>query len=311
MKLKQLALIVAAMAASEGLLAALTPSATWTYAVKDTSELKMDWYAPAPGSAVCFEDGTHKPMILFVFGGGFCAGERSEACYQKYFEEMTKLGYDLVTIDYRLGMKGKKGGANLNYFKVFHRAIHLAVDDLFSAVDYLLKHQAQTGLDARNMVLCGSSAGAITVLQAAWELDLDPHGFPRDFVFKGVMSYSGGIISKVGKPRYSRRHCPVLLYHGTSDKVVEYNKLQIFNKGFFGSKMIASRLKRSGVPFHFVKYDGLSHEVAARMEFTCKEQEEFIRTFVVQGKNLTIETLVDDPSIKRWKLSKTSELYKK
>jgi len=287
----------------------IKPSATWTYAVKDGQELKMDYYKPAKGAQTTFE-GKRKPTILFMFGGGFCSGERSGEYYLGYFDGLTKMGYDLVSIDYRLGMKDKDGGCGLKYFNIFKQVIEMATEDLFSATAFLIDNQKLTGVDADNLVLCGSSAGAIMALQGAWFHNIGKSGLPAGYSYKGVMEFSGGVISKTGKPVFSST-CPILLMHGTADKVVEYNKIQIFKMGFFGSNAIAKCLKKSSTPYFFYRYDSYCHEISAQMQRTLDIQDSFIKRNVIRNEGVTIDALMFDNSIERWKLAKTSEIYEK
>lgn len=48
----------------------ITPDGTYMFAQRDTCDLFLDVYEPAPGSMTSFE-GKEKPTILFMFGGGF------------------------------------------------------------------------------------------------------------------------------------------------------------------------------------------------------------------------------------------------
>ena len=72
-------------------------------------------------------------------------------------------------IDYRLGLKG----VDLSGFKIvkaLDRAIQIAVEDLFSATAYLIENAQKFSISPDKIILCGSSAGAITVLQGDYEL---------------------------------------------------------------------------------------------------------------------------------------------
>ena len=86
---------------------------TYMYAERDTCSLYLDIYRPTVGSRTEF-DGKAKPTVVFVFGGGFIMGERSEAFSQQWFQRLNDNGYAVVTIDYRLGMKGYKVGKGLS-----------------------------------------------------------------------------------------------------------------------------------------------------------------------------------------------------
>ena len=86
---------------------------TYKFATRDTLDLYLDVYAPAPGSETTFE-GHVKPTVMFVFGGGFIGGRRDGEFQKAWFERLSKAGYGVVSIDYRLGMKGYQVGKGLD-----------------------------------------------------------------------------------------------------------------------------------------------------------------------------------------------------
>ena len=221
---------------------AILPDGTYMFAQRDTCDLFLDVYDPAEGSETSV-GGKEKPAIIFVFGGGFISGSRDEAYYTGWYKTLTDNGYRVIAIDYRLGLKGatKVGVAQVN---AIDKAIHLAVEDLFSATAYILENAETLGVDPANIVISGSSAGAITVLQADYELSNRTEYaavLPEGFEYAGVMSFSGGILSRHGKLKYGNEPAPTMLLHGTEDKVVNYKQITLFNIGFFGSDKIASR----------------------------------------------------------------------
>ena len=67
------------------------PSATYLFGQRDTVELYMDVYDPAPGSETSFE-GCPKPTILWLFGGGFISGDRAYPTYRSWFKKLTEEG---------------------------------------------------------------------------------------------------------------------------------------------------------------------------------------------------------------------------
>ena len=114
---------------------------TFMYVQRDTCELFMDVYHPKKGSPTTFA-GKEKPTIIFMFGGGFIRGERDNPDYMSWFSQMTENGYRVISIDYRLGLKGsnKVGVAQVN---VLDAAIHMAVEDLFSATNFIIENAEQ------------------------------------------------------------------------------------------------------------------------------------------------------------------------
>ena len=291
----------------------IMPDGTYLFAIKDSCELFLDIYNPARGSETVIE-GKEKPLIVFVFGGGFIGGRRDDPEYLPWFRMMTEDGYKIISIDYRLGLKGSKN-IGLAQVNDLDNAIHLAVEDLFSATGYILDNADMLGVSRDNILICGSSAGAITVLQADYELanrnaytDILPEGFR----YAGVMAFSGGILSRNGSLKYQDSPAPTLLVHGTSDKLVNYKQIRFFNIGFFGSDKIAARWKRLGIPYNIVRFTDHGHEVAGFLDITTALQKEFIETNVLKRSNVTTDQTISDPSLKKGSGSQTrKELYGK
>jgi hypothetical protein len=124
------------------------------------------------------------------------------------------------------------------------------------------------------------------------------------------MSFSGAILSREGKVDFKSQPCPVMMLHGTSDKLVPYEQIKVFNLGFFGGGKLVDRFKKYGYVynmFHFIDY---GHEIAGSMETTVDLQVDLLEKNVMQGKKRIIEAWVDDPDV--WKGSgpqSRKELY--
>ena len=199
----------------------LKPDETFLFAERDSINLYMDVYYPADGSEMTV-DGVNKPTILYVFGGGFKVGRKDTPTAREWFRLLTDEGFTVAAIDYRLGLKGVEGMGSINDV---YNAIQIAVEDLFSATKYILDNAEEVDIDPSSLVIAGSSAGAITVLQAEWEL-CNRMGssvmLPKDFRYAGVMSFAGAIYSRQGTVRYHSEPAPHLLFHGTADRIVTY-----------------------------------------------------------------------------------------
>ena len=306
-----LMLLTAAGLYSRAAGAIVTPDETYMFAKRDTCELFMDIYHPAKGSQTTF-NGTEKPTVIFMFGGGFIHGTRDNESYHKWFKMMTENGYRIVSIDYRLGLKGsnKVGVAQVN---VLDQAIHMAVEDLFSATTFIIDNQEQLGIDPKNIVISGSSAGAITVMQAEYEISNRTHWtsvLPQDFNYKGVMSFSGAILSREGKVDFELEPCPTLMLHGTADKLVPYKQIKILWLGFFGGGKLVERFEKFGYNYNMYHFVDYGHEIAGSMETTMDLQLRFLETNVMQGKKRIVEAWIEDPDV--WKGSgpqSRKELY--
>lgn len=236
-----------------------------------------------------------------MFGGGFIQGTRDDKSYNSWFRMLTENGYRVVSIDYRLGLKGstKVGIAQVN---VLDKAIHMAVEDLFSATNFILDNADQFGVSADNIVISGSSAGAIAAMQAEYEVanrTAWASVLPEGFNYAGVMSFSGAILSREGLVDYKSAPCPTLMLHGTSDKLVPYRQIKVFKLGFFGGGKLVKRFQKFGYNYNMYHFMDYGHEVAGSMSTTLDLQLKFLECNVMQKKMRIVEAWISDPDV--WK----------
>ena len=278
----------------------LSPDGTYMYERRDTCDLFMDVYNPAEGSEYTFM-GVRKPTVVFMFGGGFIQGTRDDKSYNSWFRMLTENGYRVISIDYRLGLKGatKVGVAQVN---LLDKAIHMAVEDLFCATNFIIENADQLGVDPSAIVISGSSAGAISVMQAEYEIANRTSWasvLPQGFNYAGVMSFSGAILSRKGKVKYQTAPCPTLMLHGTADNLVPYKQIAFFNLGFFGGGKLVKRFQKFGYDYNMYHFVDYGHEIAGSMYSTLDLQLDFLEKNVMQGKKRIIEAWISDPDI--WK----------
>lgn len=292
---------------------AISPDATYLYAERDTCKLYMDIYEPAEGS-IREIDGIEKPTIIFMFGGGFISGERDNKAYWGWFETMTRNGYRVISIDYRLGLKGirRMGVAQVN---ILDNAIHIAVEDLYSATRFIIDNAEQMEINPDNLVISGSSAGAIIVMQAEYELCNGTSWtkeLPEEFRYAGVMSFSGAILSREGKVDYGREPAPTLMLHGTADRLVEYKQIRFFNLGWFGAGKLVERFEKFGYGYNMYHFVDYGHEVAGSMGTTTDLQMMFLETNVMKRQKRQLEAWINDPGVyKGYGPQSRKELYKR
>lgn len=278
----------------------LSPDGTYMYERRDTCDLFMDVYNPAEGSEDTFM-GVRKPTVVFMFGGGFIQGTRDDKSYNSWFRMLTENGYRVISIDYRLGLKGatKVGVAQVN---LLDKAIHMAVEDLFCATNFIIENADQLGVDPSAIVISGSSAGAISVMQAEYEIANRTSWasvLPQGFNYAGVMSFSGAILSRKGKVKYQTTPCPTLMLHGTADKLVPYKQIAFFNLGFFGGGKLVKRFQKFGYDYNMYHFVDYGHEIAGSMYSTLDLQLDFLEKNVMQGNKRIIEAWISDPDV--WK----------
>ncbi len=284
------ALLLAAWAVS----GAEVSKSTMLYAVKGDATLYLDRYTAVQPT------NEKRPCLLFLFGGGFTHGNRDSEKYTGFFNYMAGRGVDVVSIDYRLGLRDASP-ADLASQELFARklvsVIRMAVDDLYSATAFILNRAEAWGIDPERIITCGSSAGAITVLQGEYALcNGDPNAriLPDGFRYAGVISLAGAIFQLGEEPVWNRKPAPLLLFHGNADSNVPYDAVRVPGAGFFGSKYIAGQLEELQSPFVFYSVEGAAHEIAEEpLNDNRNEICSFLRNLVYDRKPLMIETEVE------------------
>lgn len=264
---------------------------TYAYAQRDSLTLYMDHYISSTAK-------TNKPAMLFVFGGGFVSGTRDSEKYLPYFDFLLKNGYDVFSIDYRLGMKDMGKRSIFSYISLYNRTTNNAAEDLLAATAYLIENHQQLNIDIKRIFASGSSAGAITCLQAEYRLinRKAETELPDNFNFKGIISFAGAIFSLHGRPGWKSEPCPVLFFHGDADSNVPYRKAAVLGIGMFGPKILVKKWQRKGASVYFHTGRYRTHKMAT--EPMTKNQPEILRflKMVDNGYKFYIHNIIWDPA---------------
>lgn len=260
---------------------------SYCYAERDTARLWLDVYRPDVLSASHASDVSNvsnvsnvlsadscaqrgNKCVIYVFGGGFVTGSRDQAGNVAFYRSLVERGYTVVAIDYRLGLRGVTRVGATNPRPAF-AAVDMATEDLLSATRFVIDNRVELGVDTSQIVVVGSSAGAITVLQADYQMsrgsEMVREAGLDGYRYAGVVSMAGALFSTHGRPRYGdvggvRGAAPTLFFHGTSDKVVIYKKIQVFNLGMFGTDALVKVFNKNEYPYCAIRYRGSKHEVA-------------------------------------------------
>lgn len=269
------------------------------YATHDGQMLYLDRYT----SSQCSDSA---PCMIFAFGGGFVRGERNHEYYTEYFERLAEAGIVVVSIDYRLGLKDISAESELGIRDMviaMQRSVDIAVEDLYTATCYVIEHAAEWGVDSEKIMISGSSAGAITALQAEWgccNRSQASQILPEGFRYAGVVACAGAIFSTSGRPKWELSPAPTMLFHGTSDRNVPYRKASIMGIGFYGSEYIATQLDKMASPYYFYSVKYADHAVAVTPLIDQIELIlQFIDEYVVEGRRLCTVTEVESPDVER------------
>lgn len=271
---------------------------TLTYATKNGENLDLDIYLPQADAE------TERATLIFVHGGGFSGGQRNQKNIVEFCTRMANYGYVVASLSYRLTRKGKPEGfgcdcpANdkLNTF-------YAAVEDIQDATFFLIENRHQFSIDPQKIILAGSSAGAESVLNTAYQ---PPYCYGLDsgpVSIAGVISMSGAIPDTT--VLYEDSAVPSLLFHGTNDRLVPYgsaphhycNKTDVGYLMLHGSHSIAEKLNKLGTPYWLHTTCGAGHEIHSKpLDDYFDVVVDFCYTYVIQKKGEQRHTIIKSDS---------------
>jgi acetyl esterase/lipase len=191
-------------------------------------DLKLDIYKPANSA-----NGKNYPVIVYLHGGGFFTGDKS-AEYDRC-KLLADSGFIVACINYRLGWTKGKGSCEGNVEELYH-AGYRSMQDVNASLRFLVAKSKEYNIDTSWIFLAGSSAGAISILHAAYLNDstarkyfsqaINTSGslFTADndlkgtYGIKGMCSISGGLVDS--NLIASTNAVPTIFFHGENDKTV-------------------------------------------------------------------------------------------
>lgn len=232
------------------------------FAAVEGHQLRLNLFLP--------KDVKNPPLVLFIHGGGWVSGNRTEAPVR-----IAERGYALASIEYRLSSEA---------------TFPAQIFDCKGAVRWLRAHSQEYGYDASSIAAMGTSAGGhLAVLlgtsnneedlegdvggnldqSSSVQLVVDYYG-PVDFVLRSKdqpeqTEQKGGIVyALLGGPvqeniekaklasgafNVTADAPPLLIFHGTKDTSVLINQ----------SERLFSVYKEKGLPVTFQKVEGAGH----------------------------------------------------
>ena len=125
------------------------------------------------------------PVLVYFYGGGFVAGDGSEARYEG--ESMARKGIVALTVNYRLGVFGLLAHPELTKESPRHASGNYGLLDQSAALRWVQQNIAAFGGDPKKVTIAGESAGSVSVsAQMASPLSRD--------LIAGAIGESGSIV---------------------------------------------------------------------------------------------------------------------
>ena len=288
----------------------LSKCETYTFVERD-SALRLDVYRPEQPR----ED---KAAVMTVFGGGFFSGARDNREMKEWADALLDRGFTVISIDYRLGFKDSSMVAShsklLQLTDLFRFCIDIATEDCAAAVAWVYSNAQMLDIDPSKLILTGSSAGAITVLQLDYSRanSLEQaSALPAGWKPAAVIPYSGGIMCHKRELRWADDPAPTMLMHGKKDKIVTYKSFGLpFSSKMFGGKKVDKAMNRQEIPHWFISFDDIGHEVAIWLPGSIDMFCTFVN-LTLEGRITTLDADMTDSNLKptRWAQMSMLKLY--
>lgn len=255
----------------------------------------LDLYRPA-------RQGEPLPLVIYIHGGGWANGHtRQSGAFSDFtavLADLSARGYVVASLEYRLSKEAP---------------FPAAIDDVRTAIRYLRANAARFGLDGSHVAVWGGSAGGQLAALAALQCGSAPSGDDKsnagqsDCVQAGAGWY--GVYDFATMPQaiagaenayldcvkpdcpadrikaaspaahVDAKDPPMLLIHGTDDKVVPADQ----------SRQFAVALKAAGVPVTLEIINGVGHswigaDAAATRDASLRALDLTFRFFDTQLK---------------------------
>lgn len=161
------------------------------------------------------------PVVVFVHGGTFQFGSKTESACSNTFQAFLENGYAVVSVNHYLYFKYNKveswplkGIYTTDYNKqspALKAAVDAAASDVCLALKWLKSNGGDYGLDVGRIALMGGSSGSMAALLAAYKLKAPG--------VRCVIDLWGSIdpVSCIGP-----KSCPVFVIHGEKDDMIDF-----------------------------------------------------------------------------------------
>ena len=246
-------------------------SSTHIYAVQDGDTMRLNLFRPEKAR----EDGA---SVVYLYGGAFINGDRNDHLTRRDVNALLRAGFTVAAIDYRkfLSTVDFEAVPKKQWLALLDTAIGVATADCVAAVAYLTEQQL---VDTSRMVLVGTSAGAIAVLQLDYarvnELPI-VDGLPKGWCPSAVVGYAGAVFDRYGSIVYNREPAPTAFFYGEQDRVVPYGCLSLFANHYAGSECLLGNFADNDFTYWGFRYLGHGHEVSAYIHRTMNEFVAFV-----------------------------------
>lgn len=270
-------------------------SSTHLYVVRGADSLYLNFYHPKT-----WRKG--HPTVVYLYGGAFINGHRNDKLTRIDANALLQDGYAVAAMDYRKFFAGIDFNEvpRSQMLDILDSAFNYAAADCAAAVAYLVNNAASLDIDTAAIILAGSSAGAISVLQldfARCNGLATAAELPEGFRPAAVVAYAGAIFNHCGPLEYAVEPAPTAFFYGEIDKVVPYRCISLFRNHYGGGECLTSIFEENNYVYWTFRYKKHGHEVSGYLHRTMAEFNAFVDA-ILAGRRVHYETECADDELK-------------
>ena len=212
--------------------------------------LLLDVYTPSGDSV------SNRPAILWVHGGGFSSGDKTQKYIVTLANAFAKKGYVCISTDYRLRKRPKEDMAG---------TIGDAVSDVMKALEWIRLNSTKYGINKNYIAVGGGSAGGILSTNLCYKDSTEKYKWDKSGIFAFVNLWgSPGIDRFYGA--IDKNDPPTILIHGKADSIVPYSN----------SEWLAAELTKAGVLHTLYPIEGAGHTPVEFMDDIIEQAGGFL-----------------------------------
>lgn len=248
-----------------------------------------------------------RPAIVLIHGGGFSKGTRTDHNIVNMANYFASRGWVVFSIDYRLqGDEGTvptewvqyaKNNLDESFIKRF-LSLYPAHRDAKAALRWVFANASSYNIDPDYVTVGGGSAGAIIAitlgvtdaedytdeLSVSTDPTLSTTNTAQSYKIHTILDFWGSKVAVdalnnvYGYKRFDASNAPILIAHGTEDKVVPFSE----------AEELKNKYTNTGVNYIYYPLQGYGHG-AWNATVNGKRLEKLSFDFIVEQQNLTVE----------------------
>ncbi len=238
--------------------------------------------------------GQHEPLpvVISILNGNFLNGKRNEATYQYSCRYFAEKGFLSITIDYRQRLRSTEFLPH-----TILQAIHMGVEDLVEATNYILQHAEELNADTQKITLLGNGVGACIALTTEYELcshklknltsgHLQAKKLPADFNYACIVAHSGALATNEQQFEWIDQPCPIVLVQGEPASDIPSNRFYVPGLLWVGGNSLRLELTKAGCRNIYYDVSGFEHLAMTGKQIDSECVTEYLDQFVLRDINL-------------------------